>query len=115
MGLDPATALLALAASVVLGTAATLPAYRALLLRLEAESPREFERLGRPKLFMARADLSLGLQRFLYFEARRAGLSPSLLRLCRYLAIATPLYVGCVLACTGWLVVASLAVAAAAR
>ncbi|MEZ4219099.1 MAG: hypothetical protein R3E88_21725 [Myxococcota bacterium] len=102
-----------LAAAVVLGTAVTLPGYAALLRRLERECPSEFERLGRPSLWMASPERSLALQRFLYFEAGRAGLSPSLLRLCRWLAIATPLHVGGVATGALWLLVASLAVASA--
>lgn len=83
---------------VVVGLAATLPAYAELLHRLELECPDEFERLGRPSLSNRSVAKSIALQRFLYFEARADSLPPSLWSLCRYLRVATALVVATVAA-----------------
>jgi hypothetical protein len=107
------SALLALLVVVVVGIAATLPAYGRLLRRLESEEPDVFERLGRPTLFMASPGKSIALQKFLYLEARESSLSPSLERLCRYLAVSTLILVLAVLATVVWLLLASLALVGA--
>jgi hypothetical protein len=101
-------ALPAFLTTLLLGIAVTVPAYGSLLRRLEVEDPAEFERLGRPTLFNRSPSKSLALQRFIYARSRSQAISPGLARLCRFLAVFTPLYVAAVLCTVGWLVATSL-------
>ncbi len=81
-------ALLIAAALIVL-----VPAYAALLRRLEAENPDDFEALGRPSFWNASPRKSLALQRFVYGGWRSRRTSPELARQCRFVGVATPFFV----------------------
>ena len=81
-------ALLTAAALIVL-----VPAYAALLRRLEAENPDDFEALGRPSFWNGSPRKSLALQRFIYGGWRNSRTSAELARQCRFVGIATPFFV----------------------
>lgn len=86
----------------ILGLAVTVPAYARLLRSIREQHPGEFERLGRPSLFMGSPARSLALQRFIYLESREPGISPEVAGTCRFLGIVTPLYVAAVFVTMGW-------------
>lgn len=75
------------------GIAALLILYRKLLNELEQRNPDEFEAIGRPSLFMFSPSRGIRLQKFIYFDSRDSGISPSVGKLCRLLAVLTPTFV----------------------
>jgi hypothetical protein len=79
------------------GLLVALPGYHLLLRRIEREHPAEFERLGRPSLFNRSLSQSIALQRFIYAGSRSKSIAPAVARLCRFLAVLTPLYLAALL------------------
>lgn len=82
--------------------AVLMPLYARLLRALERYNPDAFAALGRPTLFMLSPGRGLRLQRFIYVQCRAPDMHPKVCRLCRTLAVLTPLLVSAVLVTLAW-------------
>ena len=105
---EPAFAMGAFLATIGLILGLTVPRYLRFFRIMARDHPETWERLGRPNLLSRSPLQSLRVQHFVYRGYKRVDASDELTRLCRQLALWTPILLALLFAEFGWFLLATL-------